>query len=392
MRINSVKSIKNLQNKRVLVRCDFDLPLKQQTTKIIDDTRLKACVPTIKYLLQKGARVILMGHLGRPKGVDEKLSLLPVKNKLEKILGEKIVFTDWDEIPRRSAPRNDISLRMLENLRFYTGEEKNDKNFAKKLASLAAIYVNEAFAVSHRSAASVAAIQNYLPSYAGLHLEKEIDNLSAILENPKHPMILIIGGAKIETKLPVIKEFQKIADQILVGGAVANTFLKAQGVEVGKSLVDEKYINEAKKTLKNFQFPIFNFQTNSKFNPRPDRGQNSKLILPADFVWKNNKILDIGSKTIKFYCDIIKKAKTIVWNGPLGYFEDKKFAIGTQEIAKEILKSEAKVVIGGGDTDKILQGKKFGSNIFISTGGGAMLEFLAGKKLPGLGYNQKINH
>ncbi|OGG87607.1 phosphoglycerate kinase [Candidatus Kuenenbacteria bacterium RIFCSPHIGHO2_02_FULL_39_13] len=357
MKFKSLKYIRNLAGKRVLVRCDFDLPMKN--CKIIDDTRLKACVPTIKYLLFKGAKVVLVGHLGRPKGVDEKLSLLPVKNKLEKILEKKIVFIDWDEIPSRLAPRNDISLRMLENLRFYTGEEKNSKKFAKKLASLADIYVNEAFAVSHRSVASVDAIQNYLPSYAGLRLEKEIENLSAVLKNPKHPVILIIGGAKIETKLPVIKEFQKIADQILVAGAVANTFLKAAGVEVGKSLVDEKYIDEAKSIL------------------------NSKILLPVDWRVKNGKILDIGPRTIELFAQKIKLAKTIVWNGPMGKFEEKEFAIGTQEIAKEVLKSKAKVVIGGGDTDKILQGKKFGSNIFVSTGGGAMLEFLAGKKLPG---------
>jgi len=397
MQVKSIKSIKNLVDKRVMIRCDFDLPLKNGT--IQDDSRLKKILPTIKYLLKKKAKLILVGHAGRPHGrVVKELSLKPVKNKLEKLLNQKIDFIRTTP-PASASPQamraGGKKILMLENIRFFSGEEKNSKTFAKKLASLADIYVNEAFAVSHRSVASVDAIQDYLPSYAGLHLEEEIKNLSAALKNPKHPVILIIGGAKIETKLPVIKKFQKIVDQILVGGVVANTFLKAQGVEVGKSLADD-YLDEAKSMLnlkiknqdaklqlKIKNYNLFSAEGGSASGGKNYKIKNLKIILPIDWRVKNDKILDIGQKTIRLFNDIIKKAKTIVWNGPMGKFEEKEFAIGTQEIAKEILKSKAKAVIGGGDTDKILQGKKFGSNIFVSAGGGAMLEFLAGKRLPG---------
>ncbi|MDD5289744.1 MAG: phosphoglycerate kinase [Patescibacteria group bacterium] len=417
-KIKSIKAIKNLKNKTVLVRCDFDVPLKQQTTNnkqqttkkssvvscklsVADDSRLRAATPTIKYLLSKGARVVLMGHLGRPGGVVKKeLSLLPVKNRLGKLLGEKISFIS-DEIPSLATlARDDGRLIMLENLRFNPGEEKNDPKFAKKLAKLGDIYVNEAFAVSHRSAASVDAIKKFLPSYAGLNLEQEILHLSAVLNKPQKPMVAIIGGAKIETKLPMIKQFLKSADYILIGGGVANDFLKARGYEIYGSLVDDDYINEAGKILK-------------KSEIGNQKSGEAKLILPIDVVWSDNKIrslsagaskgtpgsaggktpkiLDIGPKTIWLFSGIIKKAKTIVWNGPMGYFEDKKFATGTEKIAEVILANKkAQRIIGGGETGEVIQKiirnqkSEIRKNIFISIGGGAMLEYLGGKKLPGL--------
>jgi len=373
MKIKSIKSIKNLKNKTVLVRCDFDVPLKKETrdkrqeTRITDDSRLRAAVPTIKYLLAKGAKVVLMGHLGRPGGKFVKeMSLSPVKNRLEKLLGEKIGFISGEIPSLATLARNDGQLIMLENLRFNPGEEKNDAKFAKKLASLGDIYINEAFAVSHRSAASVDAIKKFLPSYAGLNLEQEILHLSAVLSKPQKPLVAIVGGAKIETKLPVIKQFMKTADYILVGGGVANDFLKVRGIDIKKSLVDEKYLREAKKILKN----------------------QKKIIIPVDWKEKDERILDIGPKTIKVYSEIIKKAKTIVWNGPMGYFEDKKFAVGTERIARAILNSKSLAVIGGGETgeaiEKMKNEKLKMKNKFISTGGGAMLEYLGGKKLPGL--------
>ncbi len=401
-KIKSIKSIKNLKSKTVLVRCDFDVPLarrgltrtltrtdadkkKKSAEKIIitDDSRLWAAVPTIKYLLSKGAKVVLMGHLGRPGGkVKSELSLGPVKNQLEKILRKDLRFKIYDlrikfinQFTSYKLRVTDYKIVMLENLRFNPGEEKNDPKFASKLAKLGDIYVNEAFAVSHRSAVSVAAIQNYLPSYAGLNLEQEILHLSAVLKNPKHPLVAIIGGAKIETKLPMIKQFMKIADYILVGGGVANTFLKASGVKVGKSLVDDEYLGEAKKIIKALKH----------------KSIKTKILLPVDWQMGNNKILDIGPKTIWLFCGIIKKARTIVWNGPMGYFENKKFAVGTDKIAQAILNNKkAQIVIGGGETVEALKSKvksqksKVKENIFVSTGGGAMLEYLSGKKLPGI--------
>jgi phosphoglycerate kinase len=407
MKIKSIRQLKNLKNKTVLVRCDFDLPLRRQrgTTRtstrnnadktiITDDSRLRAAVPTIKYLLQKGARVILMGHLGRPaltrRGrpggkIVKEMSLVSVKERLEKILNKKINFTDIDEILRLAPLAQDKlgKLVMLENLRFNPGEEKNDPKFASKLAKLGDIYVNEAFAVSHRGAASVDVIKKFLPSYAGLNLEQEILHLSAVLNKPPKPLVAIIGGAKIETKLPVIKQFMKTADYILIGGGVANNFLKIKGIDVKKSLVDEKYLGEAEKILKNVKCQMSNVKSMSK--------SKCQIIIPIDWQVENKKILDIGPKTIWLFSGIIKKAKTIVWNGPMGYFEDRKFAMGTKKIAEAILANKkARIVVGGGETAESIselsdyQIIKLSKNLFISTGGGAMLEYLGGKKLPGL--------
>jgi len=365
LKIKSIRQVRNLKNKTILVRCDFDVPI--ENNKVVDDTRLKACVPTIKYLLKKKVKkIILMGHLGRPGGkVVKNLSLEPVAKHLEGLLNKKIEFIN--KVIDYKLPITNYQLLMLENLRFNKNEKQNDKKWARSLAKIADIYVNESFANSHRAHASMKAIQNYLPSYAGLHLEQEIKNLSQILNKPKKPLILIIGGAKIETKLPVIKSFLDKADRILVGGAVANNFLKAKKMDVGKSLIDEKYLSEAEQLLKK---------------------SNHKIILPIDYKMQDGKILDIGPKTIILFNGIIKKAKTIIWSGPLGFFENEKFAKGTNEIAKCVLENKkAKVISGGGETLEAIQDSRFkihDSKISISTGGGAMLEFLAGKSLPGL--------
>ncbi len=419
----SIKSAKNLKNKTVLVRCDFDVPIdntqnsnsntQKKKIKIKDDSRLKTCIPTIEYLLKKQVKqIILIGHLGRPKGqIVPELSLAPVAEHLEKLLNSSFCHSresgnpvadklninfikNVDNLNKEilKQVQDDKKLVMIENLRFNPGEEKNDKNFAKQLASLADIYINESFANSHRNSASVAIIKKYLPSYAGLNLEAEMKNLTAVLQKPKKPFVAIIGGAKIETKLPVINQFLKTANYVLVGGAVANDFLLAQGKEVGESLVDKDYIDEAKKILKKLRNKEIEKLRDKKNKIKNYRLQITDygLLLPTDFIWHKNKILDIGPKTIKKYCAIIKSAKTIVWNGPMGYFEDKKFAKGTNEIAKAILNSKAQAVIGGGETGESIKSKvknqksKQKKNIFISTGGGAMLEFLGGEKLPGL--------
>ena len=357
MKIKSIKSVKSFKGKTVLVRADFDVPLKGSS--IVDDTRLKTLIPTVEYLLVKKARqVIIIGHLGRPKGkVDKKLSLAPIVKYLKK------EFKDLDFIDSLDK-KSDSKVVVLENIRFFKQEEKNDKKFAKQLSKLANIYVNECFSSSHRNNASVSAIQNFLPSYAGLHLEKEIKSLSLVKDKPKKPLVLIIGGVKIETKLPVINSFLDKAEYILVGGAVANNFLLARGEDVGKSLIDKRYLPEAKKILKKFKH---------------------KVILPVDYITESNKILDIGSRTIMLFNGIIKSAKTIVWNGPMGNFEKKKFANGTFKVVEGILSNnKADIVIGGGETGEVLKGQKINKNVFVSVAGGAMLEFLAGEKLPGL--------
>ncbi|MFH1610624.1 MAG: phosphoglycerate kinase [Patescibacteria group bacterium] len=354
MKIKSIKSIKSFKNKTVMVRADFDVPLKNN--RIVDDARLKTLIPTVKYLLVKKAKqIILIGHLDRPKGkVDKKLSLKPIVKYLSK------TFKDIDLIGSLDK-KSESQIVVLENIRFWSEEEKNNKKFAKKLSKLADIYVNECFSTSHRKHASVDAIQSFLPSYAGLHLEKEISNLSL---KPKKPLVLVVGGAKIETKLPVINSFLDKAEYILVGGAVANNFLKARGEDVGKSLIDKKYLKEAVKILKKFK---------------------NKVILPVDYVSGKDKILDIGPRTIMLFNGIIKSAKTIIWNGPMGNFEKKKFANGTFKVVEGILSNtKANIVIGGGETGEVLKGQKIKKNVFVSVGGGAMLEFLAGKKLPGL--------
>jgi phosphoglycerate kinase len=357
MKIKSIKSVKSFKNKTVLVRADFDVPLKGN--KIVDDIRLKTLIPTVEYLLVKKAKqVVLVGHLGRPKGkVDKKLSLAPIVKYLRK------EFKDLDFI-NSPDEKSDSQIVVLENIRFFKQEEKNDKKFAKQLSKLADIYVNECFSNSHRNHVSVDAIQNFLPSYVGLHLEKEISNLSLVKDKPKKPLVLVVGGAKIETKLPVINSFLDKAEYILVGGAVANNFLLARGENVGKSLIDTKYLSEAKKILKKFK---------------------NKVILPVDYVIEKDKILDIGPRTIMLFNGIIKSAKTIIWNGPMGNFEKKKFANGTFKIIEGILNNtKADIVVGGGETGEVLKGQKVSKNVFVSVAGGAMLEFLAGKKLPGL--------
>jgi len=307
------------------------------------------------------------------------LSLLPIKKRLENLFDTQISFVKTDRYISKNIQTqvkdNQSNITMLENLRFSDRERANCKRFAKNLSNLADIYINECFATSHRPHASFDAIQSYLPSYAGLHLEQEIKNLSQVLKKPKHPLLLIIGGAKTATKIPVIEKFLPKAEYILLGGVVANTFLKALGYNIGKSKIDKDYLVKVKKIL------------------AKDR---AKIFLPVDVKLKGNRtknfdelnakdnILDLGSKTITNYKKIIKSSQTIIWNGPLGYIEDKRFRTSTQALVKAILSSKAKTVIGGGDTHEVLKNKKIPKNIFISSGGGAMLEFLAGKKLPGI--------
>ncbi|MCR4275542.1 MAG: phosphoglycerate kinase [Candidatus Wolfebacteria bacterium] len=368
--LTSLKS-KNLSNKTCLLRVDFNI---EEGEIINKNPRFLNAVNTIKFLNNHGAKVVVLSHRGRPKiTTNYKLqttnySLKSFAKALSNTLKKPVHFAGLNDKNFREKIRNSKSesVFLLENLRFFPGEDKNDKNFAKKIATLGDFYVNDAFAFSHRKTASMAAITDFLPSYAGPNLEKEIKNLSSVLKNYKKPLIVILGGVKISTKLGLIKNFFSKADYFLIGSAMADNFLVAQGLPIGDSVYEKEMVPFAKKLLK-----------------------QAKIVLPTDLVINNRKILDIGKKTEKHFADIIKYAKTIIWNGPVGRFEIPKFAKGTQTIIEAILKNKnAKVVIGGGETIAAIS--KYQSvisknkNIFVSTGGGAMLEYLSAKKLPGL--------
>lgn len=369
-----LKMYKNLKNtdvfkKRVLVRVDLNIPIGDNLK--IDKSeiwRLEAIIPTLKYLIKQKSKIILISHLGRPK--EKKLSLKSVCNSLSKLLRKKISFSETLNVKKTIELMNFGDILLLENIRFDSREEKNSDSLAKELADLADIFVNEAFSVSHREHASIVGIPKYLDSCIGFLFEKEIDELNKVLKNFKRPLVAIIGGNKISTKIKVINKFLNISDKVLIGGALANTIFYSQGVDMGDSLVEK-----------------------IDFNIDLD---NKKLFLPQDFgIWDNNvvkysdkvqgKALDIGPKSIDLFCSAIKSAKTIVWNGPLGLYTQKPFDKSSLEITKAIIKSKAYSVVGGGDTveflRKIKKDKKFNH---ISTGGGAMLNYLANERLAGL--------
>jgi len=369
-----MKSIRDVEvrNKKVFLRVDFNVPLKDG--KITDANRIKNSVPTIKYLLDNDAKIIIGTHVGRPEGkVNTEFSTVPMAQELAKMLGQKITVTDHVINDRVLLEKIDSmqpkDIIVLGNLRYHPEEESNNHMFAKKLASYADIYVNDAFAVSHRSNASVDAITSYLPSYSGLLLESEITSLNLLLKNPQPPFVLIIGGAKVADKAGLIKTLAQKADKILIGGAVANTFLLAKGEEVGQSLVEKEMVEDCKKMLAEF---------------------GDKIILPVDTVkdgeGENSKIMDIGPTTVTKFRSEILNAGSVFWNGNLGYTEDERFAGGTRAIAKAIEENTfgTKVAAGGDTVGFLDQNNMQKSYSFISTGGGAALEFLAGEKLPGI--------
>ncbi|HJN62328.1 MAG TPA: phosphoglycerate kinase [Candidatus Parcubacteria bacterium] len=338
----------NLQNKRVLVRCDFNVPLDERGN-ILDDFRIKQTIPTIKYLIEKGAKLLLMSHLGRPGGrVVESLRLTLIQDKLMEYLDLSITKAAdciGPEVEKWSQEMNPGEILLLENLRFHKEEETNDDKFAKELAKMGDIYINDAFAVSHRTHASIVGVPEYLPSGAGFLLEKEIKVLSDLLKNPKKPMIAIIGGVKVETKAKVIDKISEIADWVLVSNVIQKE-------------IEEKSIS--------FKYP-------------------KKIIKPVDGIKKDGKILDIGPKTINLFLEKIVLAKTIFWSGPLGKIEKKEFQKGSLKIAKAIIKGKSFSLGGGGETVKFINKIGFREKFnHISTGGGAMLKFLSGDKLPGI--------
>ncbi|MDI6601111.1 MAG: phosphoglycerate kinase [Thermoanaerobacteraceae bacterium] len=379
----------DVKGKRVFVRVDFNVPI-DKNGEITDDTRIRAAIPTIKYLIDNGARVILASHLGRPKGeINLKYSLKPVAERLSELLNQKVEFAMdciGTETKDKAMELNDGEVMLLENLRFHKEEEKNDPQFAKELASLAEVYVNDAFGTAHRAHASTAGIASYLPAVAGFLMEKEITTMGQALENPERPFVAILGGAKVSDKIGVIKNLITKVDTLLIGGGMAYTFIKAQGFEIGKSLLEadkielaEELIKEADERKVKFLLPL-DTVISSELSANAEYRTVDIEEMPADMIG-----VDIGPKTIELFAKEIKNARTVVWNGPMGVFEIEPFAYGTRKIAEAMSECNGTTIIGGGDSVAAIEQMGFEDRMtHISTGGGASLEFLEGKELPGI--------
>ncbi|HHX45344.1 MAG TPA: phosphoglycerate kinase [Chloroflexi bacterium] len=382
------KTVKDVEwsGKRALVRCDFNVPLDDDQN-ITDDIRIREAVPTIQYLLDEGATVVLCSHLGRPKGkVVEAMRLTPVAQRLGELLGRPVTTLDDCVGPEveaavQAAKPGDVVL--LENLRFHPEEEKNDPAFAKRLAALGDVFVNDAFGTAHRAHASTAGVADYLPAVAGFLLQKEIDFLGSAVENPERPFVAILGGAKISDKIGVIENLLSKADALLIGGGMANTFLKAKGYEMGDSLVEESSLDQARDLMDKggdkLVLPV-DVVVADAF-----AADAAKKTVPADGVQPGWRVLDIGPETVKRFASKVAEAKTVVWNGPMGVFEMEPFAQGTFAVAKALADSSATTIIGGGDSAAAVEQSGLADRItHISTGGGASLEFLEGIELPGI--------
>ena len=387
----SVKTLRDLDlnNKKILVRVDFNVPLKDGV--ITDDTRIRAALPTLNYILeQEGTSLILMSHLGRPKGERKpELSLKPVAERLSELLGKKVLTAQdciGPEVEKNVGELKTGEIILLENLRYHNAEKKNDPEFAKKLALLGDIYINDAFGTAHRAHASTEGVAHLLPCAAGFLIEKEVKFFEMILQNPKKPFVAIIGGAKVSTKIGVLESLLPKCSTLIIGGGMAYTFLKAQGRSIGKSLLEEDFLETAKKLLKLAE------------------EKNVQIILPVDHVvaeeFSENAVpeyvsgidipegkvaMDIGSKTLEALKDSILHASTVVWNGPLGVFEFEAFSKGTLETAKLAARCSGTTVVGGGDSVAAVNKFELADKIdHVSTGGGASLEYLEGKQLPGI--------
>jgi phosphoglycerate kinase len=378
----------DVSGKRVFMRVDFNVPLSDG--RITDDSRIKAALPSIRYVIEKGGKLILASHLGRPKGKPEpKYSLKPAAARLSELLNKPVLFAPDCVGPEVEKMVSDLpagGVLLLENLRFHSEEEKNDPQFAKQLAARCDVYVNDAFGAAHRAHASTAGITAYVKqSAAGFLMQKEIESLTHALTKAEKPYVAIVGGAKISDKIELIRNFLNIADTILIGGAMAYTFLRAKGIQTGKSLVETDKIDLAKELLAKASEKHVSIELPVDHVVASGLESTSSQVTTVDQTPPDQMGLDIGSETVRRYSDIISKAKTIVWNGPMGVFENPKFAQGTFAIARAVANSHAFSIVGGGDSAAAVAQSGVESKItHISTGGGASLEFLSGEKLPGV--------
>ena len=379
----------DVNGKRVLVRCDFNVP-QDEEGNITDDRRIIAALPTIKYLMEHNAKVILCSHLGRPKGeFNMKYSLKPIAKRLSELLGKKVHMADdviGDSAKSLVASLKEGDVMLLENVRFHKEEEANDMAFSKALAELADVYVNDAFGTAHRAHASTEGVAKYLPAVCGYLIQKEINVMGKALNNPVRPFVAILGGKKVSDKINVITNLIDKVDELLIGGGMAYTFFKAKGYEIGKSICEDDKVELAKELMEKaahkgvkLLLPIDNVVATEFSNDAESKVVASNEI-PAD--WEG---VDIGPETVKLYGDALKNAKTVIWNGPMGVFEFDKFAVGTNEIAKILGGLDAITIIGGGDSAAAIEKGGFADKMtHISTGGGDSLEFLEGKELPGI--------
>lgn len=389
MNKKTVKDI-DVNGKKVLVRCDFNVPIDSETGKITDNRRIRAALPTIQYLLDHNAKVILCSHLGRPKGeFNLKYSLKPVAEELSKLLNKDVKLAKdviGESAKELTSNMKEGDIVLLENVRFHKEEEQNDPEYSKALASMAEIYVNDAFGTAHRAHSSTTGVADYLPAVSGFLIEKELEFLGGALENPKHPFVAILGGAKVSDKIGVIENLLDKVDTLIIGGGMAYTFYKAQGHHIGTSICEEDKLDLAKSILEKAQekgvkllLPVDNHVSSEYSNNGEDKIVDSTEI-PDGFMG-----LDIGPKTIEKFEEAVKDAKTVVWNGPLGVCEFDKFATGTKAVATMLSKLEAITIIGGGDSAAAIEKLGLADKMtHISTGGGASLEFLEGKTLPGI--------
>ncbi len=388
MNKKTVKDI-DLKGKKVFVRCDFNVPMDKEQN-ITDNTRIVAALPTIKYLLEQNCKIILASHLGRPKGeVKPEFSLKPVAKELSRLLGEEVIMANdviGEDATSKAANLKEGEIMLLENVRFHREETDNDPEFAKKLASMAEIFVNDAFGAAHRAHASTAGIATYLPAVSGFLIEKELTVLGNAINNPERPFMAILGGAKVSDKIGVIDSLLDKVDTLMIGGGMAYTFFKAQGYNVGNSLCEVDKVDLALEAMEKAKqkgvkllLPV-DTKVGKEFKPDTESKTVAWTEIPDE--WEG---FDIGEKTIEMFKEELKNAKTVIWNGPLGLFEFDQFAIGTNEIAKALSELDATTIIGGGDSGAAVEKAGLADKMtHISTGGGASLEFLEGKKLPGI--------